>query len=638
MAVGVSADWGIICNWFLRLFDVTYHDIAQSRVQIDCMVETLDAVFQEGRVFQSLLPRAAPGAGAATQAASGAAASDDSLPCVGAHGGDHKAGFITTTVMKNLGRKYLFLANGNPVLHWGEPLGAHKKELLERVQNAAYLTKGRLRADFPEGDIRWALSMFDRRLVRKGFGDLPCLETHRSILRGVREVAKALGVDETAAVRQYRDVLPFMLDQFSAGKPLAEKTNQDAWARLLDDAFWELACPKRFRNASGALRKIIRFYISIEDGECAVERDFSVLRDELREHRTSDVDFLDDVLVAKLSGPRTVAEFDDSASATRGELTPFSRKCACLWRQIYGARFGHYNPAATRAATLKRADSRGPLRRASLGVLAAARLAVVSKRRNRSSAVAAVHAGAGTDRSIHWNDASQKFQDRTAHNITGVTQVRAAPGGAFLKPPGVNLAASRGACLAPKGPSPHTQVAVLAASGAMGDLRLRCSREVKGPHRCFFATLVVVRDLAVLHDAATLAADADMAVSFLYIVALGLDVVASAQLEAVQYAPGKLLPSHCLRHKRACCEGKATLFFVEERLDVECPSVRSALRRIQRVKGSKIVVGDAGDEPASGGVSFRTLLDVVNWALSVRKTANELGPKVLSVDGARCGT
>ena len=112
-----------------------------------------------------------------------------------------------------------------------------------------------------------------------------------------------------------------------------------------------------------------------------MERDFAVLRDELREHRTSDTDFLDDVVVAKLSGPRTVAEFDDSASAPRGELTPFSRKCACLWRQLYGARFGHRNPAATRAANLKRAaSSRGPLRRAIVGVLAAARLAVQCKR------------------------------------------------------------------------------------------------------------------------------------------------------------------------------------------------------------------------------------------------------------------
>ena len=51
-ATGVSADWGIICAWFLRLFDNANHDIAKSRSEIDCMIETLDAVFLEGRVFK----------------------------------------------------------------------------------------------------------------------------------------------------------------------------------------------------------------------------------------------------------------------------------------------------------------------------------------------------------------------------------------------------------------------------------------------------------------------------------------------------------------------------------------------------------------------------------------------------------
>eukprot|EP00959_Pyramimonas_sp_CCMP1952_P225787 4721483-Pyramimonas_sp.AAC.1 len=59
------------------------------------------------------------------QAASGAAAaSAEPLPCVGEHGG--APGLIATTVMSNLRRKYIFLADGNPVLLWGAPRGAHK--------------------------------------------------------------------------------------------------------------------------------------------------------------------------------------------------------------------------------------------------------------------------------------------------------------------------------------------------------------------------------------------------------------------------------------------------------------------------------------------------------------------------------
>ena len=254
--------------------------------------------------------------------------------------------------------------------------------LLERIQNAALLTKERLLADFPYDDIRSALAIFDRRLVRKAFGILPCPRTRQFMLRGVKQVATALGCNPGVAVLQYNDVIVYMLRQFSPGLPLAALTNQQAWARLLDDAFWHAACPRRLVGASHVLRKLVRFYISIEDGECTVERDFAFLRNEQAEHRTGNVEFLDDCLIAKLLGPRTVAEFDGVAggSSTREELTPFSRKCACLWRQLYGARFGHRNPAATRAANLKRAASRGPLRRATVGVLVAARLAVQCKR------------------------------------------------------------------------------------------------------------------------------------------------------------------------------------------------------------------------------------------------------------------
>ena len=64
--------------------------------------------------------------------------------------------------------------------------------------------------------------------------------------------------------------------------------------------------------------------------------------------------------------------------------------------------------------------------------------------------------------------------------------------------------------------------------------------------------MVVVRDLAILHDGASLAADVDVAVSFLYVVAFGLDVVTRSQLAAASYVRGRLLPSQYLRHARAC--------------------------------------------------------------------------------------
>jgi len=72
-----------------------------------------------------------------------------------------------------------------------------------------------------------------------------------------------------------------------------------------------------------------------------------------------------------------------------------------------------------------------------------------------------------------------------------------------------------------------------------------------------------------------------------------------------------------LRHARACETTSAT-FTVAERLDVEFPAVRAALRRIARARESKIRV-EARGAPASGGVSWQTLRDAVGWAVSVRR-------------------
>ena len=94
-------------------------------------------------------------------------------------------------------------------------------------------------------------------------------------------------VQEATAVLQYDGVLPYMVEQVAPLQSLADKTNQQAWARLLDDEVWEAACPTRFRPAaSGALVRMICFYISIEDGECTVERDLGELRQQFLVRQT----------------------------------------------------------------------------------------------------------------------------------------------------------------------------------------------------------------------------------------------------------------------------------------------------------------------------------------------------------------
>ena len=107
------------------------------------------------------------------------------------------------------------------MLLWKEPPAAHTEELANRLQNVAALTKERLLADFPRGDVRSALAVFDRRQVNKGFGPLPSSDMRRVLLRGVRQLAKLLGREERAAELQYTDVLSYMIKQWAPDQPLA---------------------------------------------------------------------------------------------------------------------------------------------------------------------------------------------------------------------------------------------------------------------------------------------------------------------------------------------------------------------------------------------------------------------------------
>ena len=156
-------------------------------------------------------------------------------------------------------------------------------------------------------------------------------------------MARLLGCDEAAAALQYHDVLPYMLKEMAPFRPLADCSNQEAWGRLLDRDVWEAACPGRFHGAaSGALSRLIRFYISIEGGECTVERDLGTYRGQAVSMNHNVVDVHDDDLLLKLGGPSTAAEFNacstgalcDDEEEARHLVPDVTRACAGLWREL----------------------------------------------------------------------------------------------------------------------------------------------------------------------------------------------------------------------------------------------------------------------------------------------------------------
>ena len=177
-----------------------------------------------------------------------------------------------------------------------------------------------------------------------------------------------------------------------------------------------------------------------------------------------------------------------------------------------------------------------------------------------------------------------KLQGTTKNNIPGVTQMREQPGGQFINPPRSELAAKRAAGAPPVASTRHYKVAVLGASAQPLASLLRQCVTLESRHRCAEAELVVVPDLKLLHDEDALAGDVDLAVSFLYVVALGLDITAQANLalDSVQHAPRCLTTEHCVRHIPAI-QSKVK-FCLGPALDLD---VKRAPKRLTRWEGSR---------------------------------------------------
>ena len=182
----------------------------------------------------------------------------------------------------------------------------------------------------------------------------------------------------------------------------------------------------------------------------------------------------------------------------------------------------------------------------------------------------------------------------------------------------------------------------------------RSCRIVHGPHRCADVELAVVPDLAMLHDQDLLSSDIDLAVSFLYIVSLGVLTTTTAQLAAVHGLPRNLKPQCCVHHVPAAHRVHVT-FCVTDYLREAHADMYKALKRIARDPDSKISLkkksesasgetistsasGEKKSTSASGEICLNSLRDVVAWACSARRVENVRGPKAFVHDGAAMPT
>ena len=257
--------------------------------------------------------------------------------------------FVTHAVEKQLRKQFVFCCKGTPIMPWRPIEPPVVEELSQRLHNCGTLAVKRLRAEFPPNDIRAHLSIFDCKR------SLPCvLRPHgdpdrMKVLQHVKGLAKEFGLTEQRimqAVLEYREVAGTVLALRRQGQPLAAASNPCVWSFVVSPAF---VCSGRVAPLR-SLPKLIRWYLSIEDGECSVERDLAAMRAVIDTVRTTEVCILEDNLIGSAGAPTSKSEVEDPAT---GGLTDTSRRWATLWRTCHGARLGCMAAKSMKAARAK---------------------------------------------------------------------------------------------------------------------------------------------------------------------------------------------------------------------------------------------------------------------------------------------
>ena len=176
---------------------------------------------------------------------------------------------------------------------------------------------------------------------------------------------------------------------------------------------------------------------------------------------------------------------------------------------------------------------------------------------------------------------------------------------------------------------PNAAVAIVGVSSEEMCNLQQC-RTFTGVDRCAKADLAIVPHLAMLHAVDALAADVDLAVSFLYIVSLGMDVATTTQLATVEGAPSRL--SSDQRELHVAAVNDEYTFFVGAELRREGPELHQALCYIADSPRSKYSVSK---KPAAveDDIVFNSIRDVVVLASSVRRVDQFQSPKAFDADG-----
>ena len=399
------------------------------------------------------------------------------------------------------------------------------------------------------------------------------------------------------------------------GKPLAAASNACVWSFVVSPGFIceGRVAPLRF------LPKLARWYISIEDGECSVERDLAVVRDVSDTTRTDDVGIIDDTVVGRSGAPASRSEVEDPAA---GGLTNTSRAWARCWRTCHGARLGCVSKKgiAGALAALKKKPTWQKFRK---GILAAAAGAVSTEKQiGAASAVTATCFGVPvgslrrTEKSVTGTPECDYWTKKCA-NFAKVTENKKTQGNFLLR---YKFAFKRGAAT-PRKLEGVTRVCWLEPPAEDCPQAAFLGTD-RGADKCRRAELVITDEINKLSDCQTLSANKQLVVDLIYIIALGKPVVTANAWRMAGGRPNDVAASDILRHVALATGARQPVcnFGYTRNFKYGHGDVVGALTRIANLPHSRWRVV----ETANG---CGTLSQLVEQLLEKRCVENTLGTK-----------
>ena len=212
---------------------------------------------------------------------------------------------------ENIETKCVSNCGDEQVSLWGANKPNDVKEVAERMKCVTQTVLDRVDAEFQHlrrfacfgnPEVLSAFGGEDRSLAAPARGRVDASELQLFLLSSIRSFARDLKVDRDIAGLEYREVAPIILKLTAPGASLEKASNFEVWRALLEPNAFELYYFPR-RRGLRALWLPIRFYISIEDGECGVERDLGTLVAFIKEHKLRDNRLVDDLMVLKSETP-----------------------------------------------------------------------------------------------------------------------------------------------------------------------------------------------------------------------------------------------------------------------------------------------------------------------------------------------